>query len=375
MSDDEVGAYIDIPPCFSYSCRGMGPFGLVKIVVNFLVCHCLQQQKSVAFGETTNLENGEKVEPVGEQENGDAAPATFDPSAMKKKKKPKKEKEAAPEDGDEQPNENGDATAAFDPKALKKKKSKKSKEGAEGDAADGEAGANGEFDPTKLKKTKKSGDRKKKAAAADGGEGDDFESRLKKLGLDEKEEEASPPQTQEEVEAELQQGAGPWAQDNTVPFKYTQLLKRFYINLYEDHPELSGDGRLKNYKIPPPQVVREGNKKSIFHNLPEIARKMKRNPDHVIQFIFAELGTNGSVDGSGRLVIKGRFQQKQLESVLRRYIVEYLTCGTCKSPNTTLNKENRLFFVSCNVCGSRKSVSAIKTGFQAALGKRRKMQT
>ena len=36
--------------------------------------------------------------------------------------------------------------------------------------------------------------------------------------------------------------------------------------------------------------------------------------------MFAEMGTNGSVDGSGRLVIKGRFQQKQVENVLRRYI-------------------------------------------------------
>jgi hypothetical protein len=33
--------------------------------------------------------------------------------------------------------------------------------------------------------------------------------------------------------------------------------------------------------------------------------------EHCTQFLFAELGTSGSVDGSRRLVIKGRFQQKQ----------------------------------------------------------------
>lgn len=49
---------------------------------------------------------------------------------------------------------------------------------------------------------------------------------------------------------------------------------------------------------------------------------MHRQPEHVIQFLFAELGTSGSVDGNGRLVIKGRFQQKQIENVLRRYIGE-----------------------------------------------------
>jgi translation initiation factor 2 subunit 2 len=47
---------------------------------------------------------------------------------------------------------------------------------------------------------------------------------------------------------------------------------------------------------------------------------MRRQPDHVIQFLFAELGTTGSLDGSQRLIIKGRFQPKQIETVLKKYI-------------------------------------------------------
>jgi translation initiation factor 2 subunit 2 len=43
-------------------------------------------------------------------------------------------------------------------------------------------------------------------------------------------------------------------------------------------------------------------------------------------FLFEVLGRkltcSGSVDGSAALVIRGRFQQKQIESVLRRYIRE-----------------------------------------------------
>ncbi|KAH6661723.1 eukaryotic translation initiation factor 2 subunit beta [Verticillium dahliae] len=128
----------------------------------------------------------------------------------------------------------------------------------------------------------------------------------------------------------------------------------------------------KSYKIPPPQCVREGNKKTIFANIAEIAKRMKRTDEHVTQYLFSELGTSGSVDGSRRLVIKGRFQQKQIENVLRKYIIEYVTCKTCKSPNTELNKgENRLYFVNCNNCGSRRTVTAIKTGFSAQIGKRR----
>jgi translation initiation factor 2 subunit 2 len=163
--------------------------------------------------------------------------------------------------------------------------------------------------------------------------------------------------------------------------------------LSDSHPDLGGSG-MKSYKIPPPQCLREGNKKTIFANIAEICKRMKRTDEHVTQFLFAELGTSGSVDGSRRLVIKGRFQQKQIENVLRRYIgkiltpklyvpqsrklttytVEYVTCKTCRSPDTELNKgENRLYFVTCNSCGSRRSVTAIKTGFSAQVGKRKRM--
>lgn len=41
-------------------------------------------------------------------------------------------------------------------------------------------------------------------------------------------------------------------------------------------------------------------------------------------FLLAELGTSGSVDANNQLIIKGRFQQKQLENVLRRYISKCL---------------------------------------------------
>jgi len=89
----------------------------------------------------------------------------------------------------------------------------------------------------------------------------------------------------------------------------SQLLGRFFGLLYQSHPSLSGGTNKKKYTIPPPQLFREGNKRSIFANIADICKRMHRQPEHVIQFLFAELGTNGSVDGSARLVIKGRFQQ------------------------------------------------------------------
>lgn len=51
-----------------------------------------------------------------------------------------------------------------------------------------------------------------------------------------------------------------------------------------------------------------------------LACSMHRQPEHVQSFFLAEMGTDGSIDGSIRLVIKGRFQPKQVESLLKKYI-------------------------------------------------------
>ena len=47
---------------------------------------------------------------------------------------------------------------------------------------------------------------------------------------------------------------------------------------------------------------------------------MKRQPDHVMSFFLAELGTDGSMDQNKRLVMRGRFVPKKIESLLRKYI-------------------------------------------------------
>lgn len=151
-------------------------------------------------------------------------------------------------------------------------------------------------------------------------------------------------------------------------YTYRELLGRVFGILRTNNPDLAGEKR--KFTIVPPQVVREGSKKTAFSNIADLARRMRRPLEHLTAFILTELGTIGSSDGAQRLIIKGRFQQLQIENVLRRYIVEYVTCKTCRSPDTILVKENRLFFMQCESCGSSRSVTAIKSGFKAQTEKR-----
>ena len=52
------------------------------------------------------------------------------------------------------------------------------------------------------------------------------------------------------------------------------------------------------------------------------------------------------------------------------FVGEYVTCKTCHSPDTLMKKEERLTMVRCNACHSQYSVSSIRTGFQAQIGRR-----
>ncbi|KAF7120830.1 hypothetical protein RHSIM_Rhsim13G0058600 [Rhododendron simsii] len=131
-------------------------------------------------------------------------------------------------------------------------------------------------------------------------------------------------------------------------------MGRVFNILHENNLGLTGDRHRTVMR--PPQVLREGTKKTIFANLMDICNtrcsRMHRQPEHVKTFLLAELGTSGSIDGLQRLVAKGRFVSKIFEGILQRYANEYVICNGCK-------------------CGSGRSVAPLKAGFVARVGRRK----
>jgi translation initiation factor 2 subunit 2 len=197
----------------------------------------------------------------------------------------------------------------------KKKKTKKVEDGddatpAEGAGEDAAAAEDGGLDLTLKKKKKKKTTKETE---------DDFAKKLEALELEGKDGEEAPAAESDEQSGDMDKGTGIWEHDESKPINYDPLLDRFFALLTQKNPDHASSG-VKSYKIPPPQCLREGNKKTIFANIADICKRMKRTEEHVTAYLFSELGTSGSVDGSRRLVIKGRFQQKQIENVLRKYI-------------------------------------------------------
>jgi len=152
--------------------------------------------------------------------------------------------------------------------------------------------------------------------------------------------------------------------DRKAEYTYPDLLDRIMNLLHRHNPDLMEKKR-RNMK--PPQLTRVGTKKTLWVNFQEICTMMQRPPEHVFQFFMAELGTEGSIDGNQRLVIRGKYVPKYIESLLRKYILEYVTCQMCRSPNTELNKDSssRLHFCKCKDCGSSRSVAPIRSGYHA----------
>ncbi|KAL0978874.1 hypothetical protein UPYG_G00176990 [Umbra pygmaea] len=167
--------------------------------------------------------------------------------------------------------------------------------------------------------------------------------------------------------------SGPAWAGSERDYTYDELLNRVFNIMREKNPDMVA-GEKRKFVMKPPQVVRVGTKKSSFVNFTDICKLLHRQPKHLLAFLLAELGTSGSIDGTNQLIIKGRFQQKQIENVLRRYIKEYVTCHTCRSPDTILQKDTRLYFLQCETCHSRCSVASIKAGFQAVTGKRAQLR-
>ncbi|KAL5291039.1 EIF2S2 family protein [Megaselia abdita] len=300
----------------------------------------------------------------------EADEAIFDPSLLKKKKKKKTfDLDAALGVSETKSNEGGEKESNdldlddldMDLTTMKKKKKKKpfnldeienalpegDNKAGEGAAEEGNMDEDVDLDMD-FSKTKK----KKKKKAKD----------LDELVSEKQEDDKS--DDKENVDENSQTWSG-----SDRDYTYDELLKRVFEIILDKNPDMAG-GRKPKFVMRPPQVLRVGTKKTSFANFTDICKTLHRQPKHLLDFLLAELGTSGSMDGNQQLIIKGRFQPKQIENVLRRYIKEYVTCHTCRSPETILQKDTRLFFLQCESCGSRCSVASIKSGFQAVTSKR-----
>jgi translation initiation factor 2 subunit 2 len=130
---------------------------------------------------------------------------------------------------------------------------------------------------------------------------------------------------------------------------YQALLERAHAKL---PPVRTGGER---FQVPEPDVMTDG-KSTMIRNFQEITEVLRREPEHVIQYLAKELGCPGVLD-LPRGVLKSRLTKDQIGQRIREYTAKYVICSECKRPDTHLKKEGRLTLLICEACGAQRPVT------------------
>ena len=129
---------------------------------------------------------------------------------------------------------------------------------------------------------------------------------------------------------------------------YEDLLKKAYTNITE--PTEFED----RFTVPPARVFIEG-KTTVLENFAEIASTLRRDQDHLMKHLLGELGTAGKVEGT-RAVFSGKFEQEQINTIIKGYVDDYVICSECGKPDTRLVKTERVLTLKCDACGGHRPV-------------------
>ena len=158
----------------------------------------------------------------------------------------------------------------------------------------------------------------------------------------------------------------PGKEESRLLYTYKELLERVYQIHLKNNPALAEQVlNKKRFVMKPVQVIKDGPKRSLWLNFKETCENLNRSQSHVRDYFVAELGTNCFITEDKVLRIKGKFMNQNIETVLRRYIREYVICKSCRSHQTQISRDSRLYFIECKICKTKNSVMPIKSGFHA----------
>lgn len=132
---------------------------------------------------------------------------------------------------------------------------------------------------------------------------------------------------------------------------YDELLERAYSMLPEK--VISRD----RFEIPRVSVQKEGSR-TIVKNFGVIAKTINRSEEHLYKYLVRSLGTAGVVE-SGRLILQGKFTDREIQKEIDDYVKTYVLCRECGAPDTEFVREERVLFVKCLACGAKHSVKGL----------------
>jgi translation initiation factor 2 subunit 2 len=106
---------------------------------------------------------------------------------------------------------------------------------------------------------------------------------------------------------------------------------------------------LTRFELPQAETFVEGNT-TIIKNLNEVAAKLRREPDHILKYLFKELAAPGIHDGS-RGIIQRVLKQSVINKKIEDYATEFVLCHECGKPDTNITELEGVKIIKCEACG------------------------
>ncbi len=115
----------------------------------------------------------------------------------------------------------------------------------------------------------------------------------------------------------------------------------------------------ERFNIPEPDILQEG-KITVLRNFVDITDALRRDPEHMLQFLLREMGTPGNLDGR-RAIFKAKLSAAQLMERVENYSDTFVVCSECGRPDTRMVKDGRILTLECDACGAHRPVHVRKT--------------
>lgn len=126
--------------------------------------------------------------------------------------------------------------------------------------------------------------------------------------------------------------------------KYEELLDR----AHKSFPEKSA--LKERFEIPKAESIIQGSR-TVVSNFSKIMTTINRDEKHALKYITRQLATAASVD-SGRLLLKGVFNQAQVQRIIDDYVKSFVICPECNRPDTKFIEQKGVKMMKCTACGA-----------------------
>ena len=131
---------------------------------------------------------------------------------------------------------------------------------------------------------------------------------------------------------------------------YEALLAKARNELPEE--EAKGE----RFEVPNVKGHIQGNK-TIISNLNQIANTLGRPLAQILKYLEKQLATKSRVEGNF-VIFNTKLPAKRINERIQQFTDQFVICKECGKPDTQLSKDTGVYFIRCQACGAKYSVTA-----------------